>query len=48
MERNNNKMQARIRQGIEPYLTPHVSPLTTTYELINLLLVEVNKHYPNR
>ena len=48
MERNNNKMQARNRQGIELYLKGNVSQLMTTYELIKLLLVEENEHYPSR
>jgi hypothetical protein len=40
-------MQARNRQEIELYLTGDVSPLMTTYEVIKLLLVEVNEHYPS-
>ena len=40
-------MQPRNRQEIGLYLTGDVSPLMTTYELIKLLLVEVNVHYPS-
>ena len=40
-------MQPRNRLEIGLYLTRDISPLMTTYELTNLLLVEVNAHYPS-